>query len=375
LELGFQQVHCLCIAVSGTNGKGTTAELLARILEANHRTTLIAGHEERPICSVIQESKGLDYLILNVDPRQLEATELFRPVVAVLLNAGAGGADHSEGPDDVLKYYARLFRQQQLFDWAIIQSETLARLRQLNLAPNSKIITFSARDENSELHVDRGLVLSSLPRWPGPLLDLDRCRFSGRHNSENIMAALAVGHVLKVPLETMKGAVTSFTPLPHRFQLVAEVNGVKFVNDAKASNLEALQTALLAVQGKGGGPNVWLIAGGADKGASFHDLGPLVSKRVRRAFLLGEAAERIRSAWSLFTPCTIGKTLLEAVHEAAKNAAFGDVVLFSPACLSFGHSQNYQQSGESFCQAVESISRGQNDLHPNINDKLAAREQ
>jgi UDP-N-acetylmuramoylalanine--D-glutamate ligase len=116
---------------------------------------------------------------------------------------------------------------------------------------------------------------------------------------------------------------------------------------------------------------VWLIAGGKDKELDFHAVGPVISQRVKGAFLIGEAREKIRSAWSLFTPCTLPDSLLEAVTEAAKNAAPGDVVLLSPACSSFDQFQNYQQRGERFCQIVKSISRGEHEANPNINDKSA----
>ena len=116
-------------------------------------------------------------------------------------------------------------------------------------------------------------------------------------------------------------------------------------------------------------PNVFLIAGGKDKGLNYHEVGPLLSKRVKRAFLLGEAAEKIRAAWSLFIPCTVLKSLVEAVTEAAKDAVSGDIVLLSPACSSFDQFRNYQERGEIFCRTVKSISRGVQRRHPNINDK------
>jgi UDP-N-acetylmuramoylalanine--D-glutamate ligase len=149
---------------------------------------------------------------------------------------------------------------------------------------------------------------------------------------------------------------------PHRFQLVEEINGVQFVNDAKATNVDALHKALLATRPRGAGEaNVWLIAGGEDKGLEFHDVGPVLSKRVKQAFIIGDAGEKIRSAWSLFTSCKICGSLLEAVSDAAKNASSGDVVLFSPACSSLDQFKNYQQRGEEFCKIVKSISRGASD--------------
>ena len=120
---------------------------------------------------------------------------------------------------------------------------------------------------------------------------------------------------------------------------------------------------------KQGEANVWLIAGGKDKGLEYHDAGPLLSKRVKHAFLIGEAREKIHSAWGLFTSCTILNSLIEAVSEAASRAASGDVVLISPACSSFDQFRNYQERGESFCRIVKSISRGADDGNPNMADK------
>src|SRR5439155_2666874 len=132
----------------------------------------------------------------------------------------------------------------------------------------------------------------------------------------------------------------------------ADIKGVRFSNDSKASNLEAVDTALVSVPvAKAGEPNVLVIAGGRDKGLEFHDIGPLLSQRVKQAFLLGETRDKIRAAWRLFTPCTVVGSLLEAVQKSAADAVPGDVVLLSPACSSFDMFQNYQHRGEVFRQA------------------------
>jgi UDP-N-acetylmuramoylalanine--D-glutamate ligase len=375
LELGFQQAKCLSIAIAGTNGKGTTAELVERMLTNNHRKTVLSGHRARPVCSVVEQTRELDFLILQVNSFQLEMTEFFRPAVAVLMNVAPDHLDRHDSVEDYIRAIARLFRNQQAFDWAIVQSEALAKLRALDLPVPAKIITFSAHDASADLHLERGLLLSRIPNWPGPLLDLDHCQIRGPHNAENLMAALAVGHVLRLPLETMVDSLKTYTAGPHRFELVAEINGVQFINDSKATNVDALQKALQATRGGAGGEaNIWLIAGGQDKGLEYHDVGPLLSKRVRQAFLIGEASEKIRAAWSLFTPCKVLNSLLEAVAEAARNATSGDVVLFSPACSSFDQFRNYQHRGEMFCEAVKSISRGGAGDHPKAMGKTETQK-
>ncbi|MEY2466979.1 MAG: UDP-N-acetylmuramoylalanine--D-glutamate ligase [Verrucomicrobiota bacterium] len=370
LELGFQQAKCLSIAIAGTNGKGTTGEIVERMLVNYHRKTVLAGHGARPVCSVADQTRELDFLILQVNSFQLELTQKLCPTVAVLLNLTPDFLDRYPSKEHYIRAKARLFQNQQAFDWAIVQTEALAELKKLDLLPPSKIITFSSTDQNSDIYLDRGLIISRLGNWSGPLLDMDQCQLHSSHNAENFMAALAVGHALRLPLETMVDTLKSQPPAPHRFELVAEMDDVQFINDSKATNVDALRNALLAARaGEGGRPNIWLIAGGKDKGLDFHEVSPLISKRVRGAFLIGEAREKIRSSWSLFTPCTLSDSLLEAITEAAKNAAPGDVVLLSPACSSFDQFQNYQERGEKFYAAVKSISRGGPKGNPNISGK------
>ena len=370
LDLGVQESKCLTIAIAGTNGKSTTSDLIERILTYNHRKAILAGCPSRPVCSVIDETKELDFLILRLNTCQLELTESVRPSVAVLLNVLPLDTRDGKTVEDCIRAHARLFRNQEVFDWAVIQLETLKALRQLGLPVPAKTITFSAEDKSADLYLDRGVLRSRLPGWAGILLELNHCQLRGPHNAENFMAALAVGHALRLPLEAMVDSLKTYGGLPHRFELVAEINGVRFINDAKATNLGALRKALMAASAHTGGePNVWLIAGGGSETGDFHDLGPALSRTVKRALLLGAAGKKIRAAWGLFTPCTISGSLLEAVSDAAKDAASGDVVLLSPACSSLEEFRDYQHLGAVFCQAVKSIGRGALTGHPNINGK------
>jgi len=358
LELGYQHSLCLNVSITGTNGKTTTTEMVERMLTRHHLKTIAAGNIGLPLCRVVEQTRELDLLTLEVSSYQLETTKFFRPAVAVLLNLTPDHLDRYPAMADYLKAKARIFANQQAFDWAIVQSEALAQLRSLKVEIPSKIITFSAANRRADICLERGLLLSRIEGWAGPLLDMDHCLVRGPHNAENLMAALAVGRVLRIPLEIMVESLKTYAPAAHRCELVAEINGVKFINDSKATNLDALQKALLSMpSGRGGEPNVWLIAGGKDKGLEYHDIGPLLSQRVKGAFLLGETREKIWSAWGLFTPCVLVDSLIEAVHQAARSAVAGDVVLLSPACSSFDQFQNYQQRGEVFRKAVKNLER------------------
>ncbi len=372
LELGYQQSQCLCIAVTGTNGKSTTAELVERALTSNHQRAVRADPLTRPVCGLVEQSKELDYLVLEVNASQLEMTETFRPSVAVVTNLTPGGTGQYADTQEYARLSGRVFRNQQPFDWAIVQREALGWFQQLDAPLPAKLVTFSATDPDADLRLERGMVVSRLPGWTGPLLDTAHCLLRGPHNAENLMAALAVGHALRLPLECMVDTMKTFPPGPHCFEITAEINGVQFVNDAKCSNPGALEQALLGVRrGKGAEPNVWLIAGGGDVAHDFHDAGPVVSRRVKRAILLGDAGEKMRSAWSLFVPCATASSVLEAVAQAAENAASGDVVLYSPAGSVLEDFRDYQNFGEIFCRAVKSIGRGVHNAYPNIHGGIA----
>jgi UDP-N-acetylmuramoylalanine--D-glutamate ligase len=327
------------------------------VLTFNNLKTLAAGNIGTPLCAVAEQTRALDFLTLEVSSFQLETIQFFRPAIAVLLNITPDHLDRYASMDDYARAKARLFENQQAFDWAIVQSAALQKLKDLGVEIPSKVITFSATDESADIFLDRGLIISRLENWSGPLLNIEEVPLHGAHNAENIMAALAVGRVLRIPLEGMIAAVKSYTPPAHRCELVAEVNGVKFVNDSKATNVDALMKALAAMpEGeKPREPNVWLLAGGKDKGFEFHDAGPLLARRAKGACLVGETAEKLRAAWSLFTPCSVVPTLIEAVAEAAQRAVPGDVVLLSPACSSFDQFQSYQQRGGVFRQAVKQL--------------------
>ncbi len=353
LELAYDYYFSNSLAITGTNGKTTTAELIEELFTRCDRKTIKAGGSDAPVCEIVENTRELDFATLEVNSFQLESISTFRPSVAVLLNLKPDHMDRYERMSNYARTLARVFMNQQAFDWAIVQSEALAQLLSLGIEIPSKVITFSANNRRADIFLDRTLLISRIADWDGPLLDLDNFRLRGPHNAENVMAALAVGHVLKLPLEEMVEALKAHKPGPHRCEIVAEANGVTYINDSKAMNMDAVQKALQAAPtGRGGEPNIWLIAGGKDKGLEFHDLGPLLAQRVKGAFLLGEMQNKLRAAWSLFTPCTTVMSLPEAVQKASEEAEAGDVVLLSPGCSSFDMFPNYQRRGEIFREAV-----------------------
>ena len=189
LELGYRYSLCLNIAITGTNGKTTTTELVERFLKQTQTKTLAAGNIGLSVCSVVNQTADLDFLTLEVSSFQLETIQFFRPVIAVMLNLTPDHLDRYASMEEYIRAKARIFMNQQAFDWAIIQSEALAKMQALGLSIPSKIITFSATDPAADIYLDRGLLISRMQDWAGPLLDMDHCRLRGPHNAENLMAA------------------------------------------------------------------------------------------------------------------------------------------------------------------------------------------
>jgi UDP-N-acetylmuramoylalanine--D-glutamate ligase len=352
LELGWRESDCLAIGITGTNGKTTTTELVTAILNDNQRRTIAAGNIGTPLCAVAGRTRELDVLTLEVSSFQLETIDAFRPNIAVLLNLAPDHLDRHGSMENYIRAKARLFENQEPFDRAIIQRDAWRELKRLGIDVPSKVITFSATDDAADLHLDRSLLISRVPGWTGPILDLDECQLGGLHNAENLLAALLVGRAMKLTVEDMVPALRDFKAGPHRCELIAAQCGVKFFNDSKATNVHALCSALRSMPAAGESKNIWLIAGGQDKSLDFHAAGPDVNQRVKGAFLLGETREQLRAAWSLFAPCNLVDNLIEAVAEAGRNAVPGDVVLLSPACASFDMFGSYQHRGESFRDAV-----------------------
>lgn len=354
LELGYRACGCPLIAVTGTNGKTTTTELLERMIAGAGRRTMAAGNIGLPLCAVAAQSSELDWLAVEVSSFQLETIQFFRPAIALLMNLTPDHLDRYTGMDDYVRAKARVFQNQQPFDWAVVQKKALEQLISLGVAPKSKCLTFSIDDASADLHLQNGCLLGNLPRWKNPLLDMAKGRLHGLHNAENLMAALAAGWVMGLPQESVQQALLHYEPAPHRCELVAEVDGIRFVNDSKATNVDAVRRALQSMPlGSSGSVNILLIAGGKDKGFGYAELGPLLSQRVKQAFLIGETRQRIQTEWEPFTSCTPVSSLPDAVRQASQSAVDGDVVLLSPACSSFDMFKNYQHRGEVFRQAVQ----------------------
>jgi UDP-N-acetylmuramoylalanine--D-glutamate ligase len=340
LELGWRSVDVPVIAITGTNGKTTTTELLAQVLNACGQRTIACGNIGKPLCEVAREDHDLDVLTVEVSSFQLETISTFRPSISVWLNFAP---DHLDRYRSVAEYRAaklRIFDNQTAADVAVINgAEALPEMA-------ARVVTFSAYADSADFRLEGGSIFYR----NAPVLRMADTKLRGSHNIENVMATLAVGLARDLSVEQMLPPLCAYEPRPHRCEFVREISGVTYINDSKATNLAAVEKALLA-QSRG----VILIAGGKDKGFTFEALRSVVSEKVRSVVLIGEMAERIAQDWKDAVPCEIANSLADAVEHAHALAQAGEVVLFSPGTSSFDMFKSYADRGDQFRALVHAL--------------------
>jgi UDP-N-acetylmuramoylalanine--D-glutamate ligase len=340
LELGWQFCDTPVIAVTGTNGKTTTTELLAQMLNACGQRTIACGNIGKPLSEVARENKQFDVLTVEVSSFQLETIRTFRPSISLWLNFAP---DHLDRYRSVSEYRAaklRIFENQAEDDVAIVNAtENLPRIR-------PRMITFSAYTHKADFRLSQGAIIYENE----PVLGVADTKLRGAHNIENLMATLAAGVARGLSFQQMAAAVSTYQPQPHRCELVRELGGVSYINDSKATNLDAVEKALRAQT-----QPVVLIAGGKDKGFTFDPLRELVQEKVRSTILIGEMARSIARSWSGAVKIDFANSLASAVERAHAIAKPGEIVLFSPGTSSFDMFKSYADRGDQFRALVQAL--------------------
>jgi UDP-N-acetylmuramoylalanine--D-glutamate ligase len=340
LELGWRSCEIPVIAVTGTNGKTTTTELLAQMLNACGQRTIACGNIGKPLSEVAREKQPYDVLTVEVSSFQLETIRTFHPSISLWLNFAPDHLDRYHSVSEYREAKLRIFENQTDTDVAVINAiEKIPNLR-------PRTITFSAYANGGDFRVSEGAILYR----DESVLRLADTKLRGLHNIENLMATLAVGMARGLSFQEMVPPLSAYEPRPHRCEFVREVSGVSYVNDSKATNLDAVDKALRA-QSK----PVVLIAGGKDKGFSFDPLRPLVKEKVRSTILIGEMAESISRSWADVVKAEIATSLADAVERAHASAKPGEIVLFSPGTSSFDMFKSYVDRGDQFRALVQAL--------------------
>jgi UDP-N-acetylmuramoylalanine--D-glutamate ligase len=340
LELGFRSSQLPIIAVTGTNGKTTTTELLAQMLNACGQRTIACGNIGKPLSEVAGRKKDFDLLTVEVSSFQLETIRDFRPSIAVWLNFAPDHLDRYRSVGEYREAKLRVFQNQTPEDVAVVNAaDNLPTIA-------ARKITFSAYADQADFRLTEGFIA----HHNKPVLRLGDTKLRGSHNIENLMATLAVGMARGLSFEEMVPPLSAYEPRPHRCEFVREIDGVDYINDSKATNLDAVEKALLAQSRP-----VVLIAGGKDKGFNFEPLRRLVKDKVKSAVLIGEMAEQIASDWRADIRTERAVSLADAVERAHRAAQAGDVVLFSPGTSSFDMFKSYADRGDQFRALVQAL--------------------
>jgi len=356
------------VAVTGSNGKTTTVSLLGAILETwfgslKGRRVFVKGNIGDAFSTVADEATPQDIVVLEVSSFQLDHIKTFHPQIAILLNITPdhldryGYAVHSKsGEVEAFKNYVtsklRIAMNLRGTDAFIYNADDEIVVREVHRLPPDRGSRFPFRvaDNGATASIDRGVLTLRVNGEEEPVLPANEIAIRGLHNLYNSMAASIAAHILGAPIPVIAQVLRTFKGVEHRLEFVREVSGVKFVNDSKGTNVDAVWYALQSFS-----EPIVLLLGGRDKGNDYSRLVPLVQKHVRAIVAIGESAEKVMTVFSPLVYTIRADSMEEAVRKAYQLSKRGDVVLLSPACASFDWFENYEHRGRVFKELVWSL--------------------
>ncbi|OQY25388.1 MAG: UDP-N-acetylmuramoyl-L-alanine--D-glutamate ligase [Desulfobacteraceae bacterium 4572_35.2] len=351
IELASRQLRCPILAITGTNGKSTTTELLGVMLQHCGQQVFVGGNLGTPLISAnaCQPQSIADYAVVELSSFQLESVDQFKPRYAAVLNISL---DHLDRYPDMESYIAAkgaIFNNQTADDVAILNGDDAEVLRISEHCRAQKVL-FS-----SQQRLDQGMSYANgIIEWRGygPTLQFNTCELClrGIHNVENVMAAMIAPLLEGFDPQQLWQAACAFKGLPHRMVLVRELDGVRWYNDSKGTNPGSVMKSVAGLQ-----QPVTLIAGGKDKGGDYCELRDCFSGRVTQFILIGQAADKMEQAWRDIAPIYRADNMQQAVTYAYDVTDTGGSVLLSPGCSSFDMFDSFEQRGEIFSAAVMAL--------------------
>lgn len=351
IEFASRYTNAKIVAITGSNGKTTTTSLVYYILQQEGLNVGLAGNIGKSFAELVIEDK-YDYYVLEISSFQLDDIDTFKPHIAILLNITP---DHLDQYEYKLELYAKskfkITQNQTEDDYFIYFFEdelTLELLKELNT--NAKKIPFSMNTEKNEgAYADEKNIYVNYPeKFEMPVEELS---LRGKHNVANSLAAATAANILKIRKETIKRSLSDFTAVEHRLESVLKIGGIEFINDSKATNVNATYFALESMKT----PVVWIV-GGTDKGNDYTSLIPLVQKKVRAIVCLGVDNSKILQAFEGVVENMVEtKSMQDAVRSAYMLGRKGDTVLLSPACASFDLFQSYEDRGNQFKKEIKNL--------------------
>ena len=352
IELASRWLQGRVIAITGTKGKSTTTALTGRILEAAGFKVTVGGNIGSPLSAQVSESTPETFHVVETSSFQLEQIDTFHPWIAVMLNFSP---DHLDRHPDVAAYgaaKARVFENQAVGDFAVINADDPAVLA---LAKKGRAAArrFSASGQiDFGTVVDEGWIVDRQPARSQRLVPLDAIHLLGPHLVNDVMAAATVGAIAGAAPEAMTSAVDAFHGLEHAMELVADVDGVRFVNDSKATNVESALRSIESFD-----RDLVPIMGGRFKGGDLRLLRDPLKARGKAVVAIGEARPLLRDALSDVVPVEEADSFPAAIDRAYELAKPSGVVLLAPACASFDMFRDYAERGRRFKEEVKRLSR------------------
>ena len=341
IELFARAARAPVVAITGTNGKSTVTSLVAHMAAKAGRRVLAGGNLGEPALDLLEEPVP-DLYVLELSSFQLETTANLHLVAAAVLNVTADHMDRYQGLEDYARAKARIFAHAAAVVLNADDALVMAMRR-----PRVPTLTFSILDQAADFTVVREAGRMYLARRGERLLDCARLKLSGLHNAANALAALALGEAAGLPYPAMLEALQSFPGLPHRSAWVADIDGVRYVDDSKGTNVGATVAAVAGIAAP-----IVLIAGGDGKSQDFTSLRDAFEGKVRHVVLIGRDAPAIAAAVAGVSSVEFADSMEAAVAAAARAANPGDVVLLSPACASLDMFRDYRHRGDTFAAAV-----------------------
>lgn len=348
LELGYRFCKGRIIAVTGTNGKTTTTALIGEIIKRSGTPVAVGGNIGTSLCSLAERITPEHIVVLEVSSFQMEWVDEFRPHVSVILNVTD---DHMDRHGNFHEYAAlkkKIFMNQTREDFLILNYED-PRLKDIGDTAPAKYF-FSMKEKVKGIFARKEEIVLNTAQGPRSVCATSLVRLKGLHNLENVMASILACTLMGVDHSRIVESISSFEGLPHRFQHIGEIGGVSFIDDSKATNVDATLRALESLDK----PAV-LIAGGRDKAGNFAPVRDIAKEKIRAFVLIGEAKEKIKSSMGGAAVVREADSLEAAVELAYGMARRGDAVLLSPMCASFDMFKDYSERGECFTRAVRAL--------------------
>ncbi len=351
IELAYRFLKGRLIGITGSNGKTTTTSLIEHILRSAGFSTILAGNIGTPLISCVEKSSEKTVAVAELSSFQLELIEKLRPNISVFLNLTPDHLDRHHTLESYGAAKARIFQNQGESDSAVLNADDPGTTPYAPAKP--QVFWFSRKQRVAQgAFVKESEILFRREGTEEAILKLADIPLAGAHNVENVLAAVAATKLAGAESAAIAKGVRSFAGVEHRLEFVAEIGGVRFYNDSKATNVDATLKALDAFPGR-----ILIILGGKDKGSDYTVLQAPLRERAILALLIGVAADKIEKQIAGSVAIEQAGTLERAVETAAHAARAGDVVLLAPACASFDQFQNYEHRGRVFKELVHQLER------------------